>query len=208
MPKDIHISRTDHGKAKSNSSSPHGVISSAKAASSEHTSESCCSSSNNSYESQSFSHHPLSANCPVQVGINALIYYSPTLLKSMSLDFNTTLIMAGILNTINLLGVGSTVYTMGKSSRFQLTLTSNKQPSTEPQLTPSLSHRPLRPPAPPPRGYILHLHLPPHNRNPRRPLLPRLVLPQNTRLDRRSNAITLYGSVRRIMGSLRLDNPS
>ncbi|WPA97794.1 uncharacterized protein RHO25_002405 [Cercospora beticola] len=34
------------------------------------------------------------------VGINALIYYSPTLLKSMSLDFNTTLIMAGILNTI------------------------------------------------------------------------------------------------------------
>ncbi|PPJ57782.1 hypothetical protein CBER1_00118 [Cercospora berteroae] len=57
------------------------------------------------------------------VGINALTYYSPTLLKSMSLDFNTTLTMAGVLNTISFSVSVGTFYTMDRFGRRPLLLT-------------------------------------------------------------------------------------
>ena len=36
------------------------------------------------------------------VGINALIYYSPTLFETMGLDHNKQLIMSGLLNAMQL----------------------------------------------------------------------------------------------------------
>ena len=45
------------------------------------------------------------------VGINALIYYSPTLFKTMGLDYSMQLIMSGVLNVTQLVGVISSLRT-------------------------------------------------------------------------------------------------
>ena len=56
------------------------------------------------------------------VGINALIYYSPTLFETMGLKRDMQLIMSGILNVIQLVGVASTVLTMDYIGRRALLL--------------------------------------------------------------------------------------
>ncbi|KAI9730107.1 MAG: hypothetical protein M1834_006099 [Cirrosporium novae-zelandiae] len=56
------------------------------------------------------------------VGINALIYYSPTLFQSMGLDYNMRLIMSGVLNVTQLIGVTSSLWTMDKAGRRLLLL--------------------------------------------------------------------------------------
>lgn len=57
------------------------------------------------------------------VGINALIYYSPTLFETMGLDRDMQLIMSGILNMMQLVGVASSVWTMDSAGRRALLLT-------------------------------------------------------------------------------------
>ncbi|KAF2723414.1 putative MFS monosaccharide transporter [Polychaeton citri CBS 116435] len=54
------------------------------------------------------------------VGINALIYYSPTLFKTMGLDYNMQLIMSGVLNITQLIGVSSSIWTMDRFGRRPL----------------------------------------------------------------------------------------
>ncbi|MCJ1304822.1 hypothetical protein MMC08_007635 [Hypocenomyce scalaris] len=56
------------------------------------------------------------------VGINALIYYSPTLFETMGLDYDLQLIMSGVLNIMQLLGVCSSFYTMDRFGRRPLLL--------------------------------------------------------------------------------------
>lgn len=56
------------------------------------------------------------------VGINALIYYSPTLFKTMGLDYSMQLIMSGILNVTQLVGVFSSLWTMDRFGRRPLLL--------------------------------------------------------------------------------------
>ncbi|CRG83041.1 Sugar carrier protein C [Talaromyces islandicus] len=56
------------------------------------------------------------------VGINALIYYSPTLFETMGLDYNMQLIMSGILNVMQLVGVSTSVFTMDSLGRRTLLL--------------------------------------------------------------------------------------
>ncbi|CAD6573763.1 MAG: hypothetical protein ASARMPREDX12_006232 [Alectoria sarmentosa] len=56
------------------------------------------------------------------VGINALIYYSPTLFKTMGLDYSFQLIMSGVLNITQLVGVVSSLWTMDKFGRRPLLL--------------------------------------------------------------------------------------
>lgn len=56
------------------------------------------------------------------VGINALIYYSPTLFETMGLDYDMQLIMSGILNVTQLVGVFSSVWTMDTIGRRPLLL--------------------------------------------------------------------------------------
>ncbi|KAM3422223.1 hypothetical protein BST61_g2588 [Cercospora zeina] len=56
------------------------------------------------------------------VGVNALVYYSPSLFKSMGLEFKTTLVMAGVLNTIQIFGIGSTIWTMDRFGRRRILL--------------------------------------------------------------------------------------
>ncbi|KAI9044111.1 sugar porter family MFS transporter [Aspergillus affinis] len=56
------------------------------------------------------------------VGINALIYYSPTLFETMGLDYDMQLLMSGILNVTQLVGVSSTVWTMDRFGRRSLLL--------------------------------------------------------------------------------------
>ena len=56
------------------------------------------------------------------MGINALIYYSPTLFETMGLDREMQLIMSGILNVTQLLGVSTTVWTMDYVGRRALLL--------------------------------------------------------------------------------------
>ncbi|KAF6823366.1 MFS monosaccharide transporter [Colletotrichum plurivorum] len=51
------------------------------------------------------------------VGINALIYYSPTLFKTMGLDHNMQLIMSGVLNCVQLVGVLPSLWTMDRFGR-------------------------------------------------------------------------------------------
>ncbi|KAL9092423.1 MAG: hypothetical protein Q9159_000931 [Coniocarpon cinnabarinum] len=46
------------------------------------------------------------------VGINALIYYSPTLFKTMGLDHSMQLILSGVLNVTQLVGVSTSIFTM------------------------------------------------------------------------------------------------
>ena len=53
-------------------------------------------------------------------GINALIYYSPTLFETMGFDLNIQLIMSGVLNSLQLVGCTSTVWTMDTLGRRKL----------------------------------------------------------------------------------------
>jgi MFS family permease len=53
-------------------------------------------------------------------GINALIYYSPTLFETMGFDTNIQLIMSGVLNSLQLVGCTSTVWTMDTLGRRKL----------------------------------------------------------------------------------------
>lgn len=57
------------------------------------------------------------------VGINALIYYSPTLFATMGLDHNMQLIMSGVLNCVQLVGVIPSLWTMDRFGRRSLLLT-------------------------------------------------------------------------------------
>ncbi|KAE8365597.1 general substrate transporter [Aspergillus caelatus] len=56
------------------------------------------------------------------VGINALIYYSPTLFETMGLDYDMQLLMSGILNVTQLVGVITTIWTMDSLGRRSLLL--------------------------------------------------------------------------------------
>lgn len=54
------------------------------------------------------------------VGINALIYYSPTLFQTMGIDYNMRLVLGGVLNVTQLVGVATSLYTMDKFGRRPL----------------------------------------------------------------------------------------
>ncbi|KAK9481581.1 general substrate transporter [Lipomyces starkeyi] len=56
------------------------------------------------------------------VGINALIYYSPTLFATMGLNYNMQLIMSGVLNITQLVGVVTSFWTMDRFGRRALLL--------------------------------------------------------------------------------------
>ncbi|KAF2237453.1 putative MFS monosaccharide transporter [Viridothelium virens] len=56
------------------------------------------------------------------VGINALIYYSPTLFQTMGLDHSMQLIMSGVLNVAQLVGVSTSIWTMDALGRRPLLL--------------------------------------------------------------------------------------
>ncbi|KAH8704830.1 putative MFS monosaccharide transporter [Talaromyces proteolyticus] len=57
------------------------------------------------------------------VGINALIYYSPTLFASMGVDYDMQLALSGVLNITQLVGVSTSVWTMDKFGRRALLMT-------------------------------------------------------------------------------------
>ncbi|KAJ5972600.1 General substrate transporter [Penicillium vulpinum] len=54
------------------------------------------------------------------IGINALIYYSPTLFATMGLDRSMQLIMSGVLNVVQLVGVTTSIWTMDVIGRRKL----------------------------------------------------------------------------------------
>ncbi|KAI9792005.1 MAG: hypothetical protein M1833_001289 [Piccolia ochrophora] len=56
------------------------------------------------------------------VGINALIYYSPSLFETMGLNHSMQLILSGILNVTQLIGVASSLWTMDRFGRRPLLL--------------------------------------------------------------------------------------
>ncbi|KAL9000709.1 MAG: hypothetical protein Q9169_000745 [Polycauliona sp. 2 TL-2023] len=56
------------------------------------------------------------------VGINALIYYSPTLFGTMGLDYSMQLIMSGVLNVTQLVGVSTSIWTIDRFGRRPLLL--------------------------------------------------------------------------------------
>lgn len=56
------------------------------------------------------------------VGINALIYYAPTLFQTMGIGGNMQLVLSGILNCTQLVGVATSLYTMDKFGRRPLLL--------------------------------------------------------------------------------------
>ncbi|KAL4986502.1 general substrate transporter [Aspergillus falconensis] len=56
------------------------------------------------------------------VGINALIYYSPTLFETMGLDYDMQLLMSGIINVTQLVGVCTSLWTMDALGRRPLLL--------------------------------------------------------------------------------------
>ncbi|KAJ0314574.1 hypothetical protein Brms1b_006728 [Colletotrichum noveboracense] len=56
------------------------------------------------------------------VGINALIYYSPTLFATMGLDYNMQLLMSGALNCVQLMGVLSSLWTLDRFGRRNILL--------------------------------------------------------------------------------------
>ncbi|TRM61211.1 general substrate transporter [Schizophyllum amplum] len=55
-------------------------------------------------------------------GINALIYYAPTLFASLGLDDNTSILMSGIMNTLQLVGCLPTIALLDQSGRRRLLL--------------------------------------------------------------------------------------
>ncbi|KAF2456132.1 MFS transporter [Lineolata rhizophorae] len=56
------------------------------------------------------------------VGINALIYYSPSLFETMGIDYEMRLVLAGVLNVTQLVGVATSLWTMDKLGRRPLLL--------------------------------------------------------------------------------------
>ncbi|KAI9374446.1 general substrate transporter [Aspergillus egyptiacus] len=56
------------------------------------------------------------------VGINALIYYSPTLFKTMGLEYDMQLLMSGIINVTQLVGAVTSIWTMDGLGRRPLLL--------------------------------------------------------------------------------------
>ncbi|KAK7709228.1 hypothetical protein SLS57_008763 [Botryosphaeria dothidea] len=54
------------------------------------------------------------------VGINALIYYSPALFETMGMGYNMRLILGGVLNVTQLVGVATSLYTMDAFGRRPL----------------------------------------------------------------------------------------
>lgn len=56
------------------------------------------------------------------VGINALIYYAPSLFKSLGQDHKSQLLLAGILNVTQLVGVSTSIWTMDRLGRKPLLL--------------------------------------------------------------------------------------
>lgn len=54
------------------------------------------------------------------VGINALIYYSPSLFETMGIGYEMRLVLAGILNITQIVGVASSFYTMDAWGRRTL----------------------------------------------------------------------------------------
>ncbi|KAL4928116.1 sugar porter family MFS transporter [Aspergillus undulatus] len=56
------------------------------------------------------------------VGINALIYYSPTLFETMGLEYDMQLLMSGIINVTQLIGVLTSIWTMDGLGRRALLL--------------------------------------------------------------------------------------
>ncbi|KAI4280449.1 MAG: hypothetical protein L6R38_004459 [Xanthoria sp. 2 TBL-2021] len=56
------------------------------------------------------------------VGINALIYYSPTLFETMGLNYSMQLIMSGVLNVTQLVGVSTSIWTIDRFGRRPLLL--------------------------------------------------------------------------------------
>ncbi|KKY20137.1 putative mfs monosaccharide [Diplodia seriata] len=57
------------------------------------------------------------------VGINALIYYAPTLFETMGQDYDMQLVLAGVLNVAQLVGVSSSLWSMDRFGRRPLLLT-------------------------------------------------------------------------------------
>lgn len=56
------------------------------------------------------------------VGINALIYYSPTLFQTLGQNHSMQLILSGVLNITQLVGVSSSIWTMDRFGRRPLLL--------------------------------------------------------------------------------------
>lgn len=56
------------------------------------------------------------------VGINALIYYGPTLFESLGLSYNLQLSMSGVMNVMQLVGVTGSIFLMDKVGRRPLLL--------------------------------------------------------------------------------------
>ncbi|KUI74008.1 Sugar transport protein 7 [Cytospora mali] len=56
------------------------------------------------------------------VGINALIYYSPALFAKMGLDYNMELVMSGVLNVMQLVGIITSIWSMDRIGRRTLLL--------------------------------------------------------------------------------------
>ncbi|KAJ5662691.1 hypothetical protein N7462_011617 [Penicillium macrosclerotiorum] len=56
------------------------------------------------------------------VGINALIYYSPSLFGTMGFDTEMQLVMSGVLNVLQLVGVTTSIWTMDTLGRRKLLL--------------------------------------------------------------------------------------
>lgn len=56
------------------------------------------------------------------VGINALIYYAPTMLHDLGLDYHTELVMTGVINITQLIGVFSSIWSMDRLGRRPLLL--------------------------------------------------------------------------------------
>lgn len=56
------------------------------------------------------------------IGINALIYYSPTFFAKMGLDYDMELVMSGVLNMMQLVGILTSVFTTDVVGRRKLLL--------------------------------------------------------------------------------------
>ena len=63
---------------------------------------------------------PLFLNKIQFVGINALIYYSHTLFGTMGLNSSMQLVMSGVLNALQLVGVSTSIFTMDSVGRRKL----------------------------------------------------------------------------------------